>query len=274
MDQKRNLKIVLMSSIVIIGTGNTATILGTALRQAGHEIVRVAGRNISEGRKLAGLLNSSFTKRIQDIPSDSDYYIIAVNDDAIQSVSGSIPVVNGIVMHTSGSVSLNTIGNHTNYGVMYPLQTLKKERTVSMKNVPLLVEANNPPSLKKIKLLSGSLSENVMRYNSEQRLKVHLAAVVVNNFTNHLFTLAWNFLKSEKLEPSILLPLIRETVRSLEDNTPFNNQTGPARRNDAATVKKHLELLGTDKNLKKIYADLSKSIADLHNKKNKKKIRS
>ncbi|MES1226198.1 MAG: NAD(P)-binding domain-containing protein, partial [Bacteroidota bacterium] len=72
--------------IVIIGTGNVATILGKKFKDAGHVIVQVAGRNSAAASKLAYELNTVSTNYQSSIDSSADVYIIAVSDSAISNV--------------------------------------------------------------------------------------------------------------------------------------------------------------------------------------------
>ena len=47
--------------IVIIGTGNTATILGRKLKAAGHHIVQIYGRDAKAASELAYELDTEST---------------------------------------------------------------------------------------------------------------------------------------------------------------------------------------------------------------------
>ena len=73
------------------------------------------------------------------------------------------------------------------------------------------------------------------------RLKYHLAATLVNNFTNYLFTVAENFCKKKNISFAILQPLMEETVMRMRNISPAATQTGPAIRNDRLTLEKHRE---------------------------------
>jgi hypothetical protein len=43
-------------------------------------------------------------------------------------------------------------------------------------------------------------------------------------------------------------------------------QTGPAIRDDSATIQKHLELLSSQPNLQKLYANMTESIQEFYKK--------
>ena len=123
-----------------------------------------------------------------------------------------------------------------------------------------MMEAMNSQK-KKLEALANSISpRHVRQADDDARLKLHVAAVVVNNFSNHLYALIENYCKSEGLEFKELLPLIEETVSRLKDTSPSMTQTGPAIRHDKETIQKHLALLESHPQLKKVYEFLTESI--------------
>ena len=95
--------------------------------------------------------------------------------------------------------------------------------------------------------------------SSSQRDTLRLAAVLVNNFTNHLFTQAAALCTSQKLPFELLQTLLLETVQKQEKLTPHQAQTGPALRRDQKTINRHLELIENE-DLEKIYKTLTASI--------------
>ena len=104
------------------------------------------------------------------------------------------------------------------------------------------------------------------RVNSNQRRVLHLAAVFVNNFTNQLYRIGHEITESEGAEFDLLKPLILETANKVQELSPYMAQTGPAKRNDQKTIKKHLNLLESE-HYKKIYELLTKSIQNTHGRK-------
>ena len=89
---------------------------------------------------------------------------------------------------------------------------------------------------------------------------MHVAAVVVSNFTNHLYALAAEFCKKEGVDFGLLAPLIMETAGRIQKSSPADVQTGPAVRNDIFTIEKHLRVLAGHPALKNIYLKLTDSI--------------
>lgn len=247
--------------IVIIGTGNVATQLGKVFKKAGHTIVQVYSRSTTGGIALADKLHTEVIFDIHFIDAKADVYIIAVSDSAIGSILRELPLKKQLVVHTSGSVSIKVFEKKfLNYGVLYPLQTISQNSNTNFKSTPVCIEAGNEASKKKLVQLARSISNEVHTINSEQRLFLHLAAVFVNNFTNHLFTIAENILSKKKLPFDLLKPLINETVRKIMNNHPWDVQTGPAMRNDVSSISKHLKMLEKFPEYKVIYGHITRNI--------------
>jgi predicted short-subunit dehydrogenase-like oxidoreductase (DUF2520 family) len=246
--------------IVIIGTGNTATILSKKLNDAGHTIKIVFGRNLSKANELSSELNTKGTNQIENIPGDADIYIVAVSDTAIAELAAHLNVNDKIVVHTAASVSKDVLKNCSeNYGVFYPLQTLKKE-TAHLPDIPIIIDANNDVTLNSLDQLADSISNMVVKADDDKRLKLHMAAVFCNNFTNHIYALMEDYCNIEKLDFNLLKPLIKETAIRLTDLAASSAQTGPGVRSDSETINKHLAILNEYPDLKELYIMLTGSI--------------
>ncbi len=245
--------------VTILGSGNVATHFGEALRNAGAEIVQVYSRKLVHAQELAKQLKAQATDKLTSL-ADADVYLIAVKDDALPGIVKKIKKQNGIVLHTSGGLSLDVLGQFPNRGVLYPLQTLSKGRKIDMADVPLCIEAGDHITLASLDEIAGAMSDKVYRLSSEQRQAAHLSAVFACNFTNRLYAIAEDLLKEHKLPFDLLRPLILETAAKVQQLSPAAAQTGPALRNDRIVMDKHLALLKGHPELKKIYRKLSKSI--------------
>ena len=180
-------------TVVLIGSGNTANVLGKIIIRANHKVAQVCGRNKAAVARLAKELKTNAETNFKKIFTGADIYIIAVADDAVESVSLQLNLKNKVVVHTAGAVSKNILENiSTAFGVIYPLQSLRKELDY-LPEMPLLVDGNNKKVTGKIIDFAKTISKNVAQANDETRLKLHVAAVIISNFTNHLFTLAKDF---------------------------------------------------------------------------------
>jgi hypothetical protein len=230
-------------NIILIGSGNTATVLGRKSLAAGHRIVQVYSRNEEHARGLAGLLNSTTAAAISLIERNADLMIVAIADNAIKSFVSELGQINFPVAHTGGAVSIAAVKNPGDlYGVLWPLQSLRKE----IENIPpltLLADANKPEALEPLLKFAHTIADRVVEADDNTRLKYHFAATWVNNFTNYLFTTAEKFCEQENISFSVLLPLMEETVMRMRNISPSETQTGPAIRFDGVTLDKHRELI-------------------------------
>ncbi|UCD60549.1 MAG: DUF2520 domain-containing protein [Flavobacteriaceae bacterium] len=253
-----------MLSIVLIGTGNVAQQFYAAMSNTkGLKIIQVIGRN---KKKLSPFKNCPKTATDYKYLLNADIYIIAVNDDSIATVSQYFKNKPGLVVHTSGSMPLSILPESVRRGVFYPLQTISKERKIDLTEVPICIEAEKIEDYDILRELANTISAQVQIITSEQRKLVHLAAVFVNNFTNHLYHIGNELCNETGVPFTILNQLILETAKKATQMPVVNAQTGPAVRNDKLTMKKHLELLNNE-GYREIYSVLSNSIQKTHEKK-------
>lgn len=250
-------------NIVIIGSGNLATHLAIRLTKKGFSILQIISRNKTTGSKLAQVTHSEFTSDFKKINLKASIVLICVSDDGIAEVAKKIPKGNYCILHTSGGTDLAVLKkHHRNCGVLYPLQTFVSGQKVKWSSTPVFIEGSNKKNLELIASIGERLTKQVFQASSKQRLNIHLAAVISTNFTNHLFFLAEKLLKESKAgEFKILLPLINQSIKNIQHQSPFQTQTGPAKRGDKSTMEKHLKILNTDKSLREIYRILSESIS-------------
>lgn len=246
-----------MIKIVIIGSGNVAQHLIAAFEKSeAVEIIQVFSRK--PNTKIAGIDTYRMVYEFA-LLKEADLYIIAVSDDAINEVSQQLPFINRLVVHTSGTAPITAIDTKNRKGVFYPLQTFTKNKPVAFETIPICLEAENSTDYRVLSTVAKSISNSVYAINSNQRKALHVAAVFVNNFTNHLFQIGEEICSKNQVPFEILKPLINETVAKISDLKPIDAQTGPAKRNDQTTINAHLDYL-TDENHKNIYKIITQSI--------------
>lgn len=250
-----------MIRIAIIGTGNVAQQLFTAFHSCeGLEIALVYGRSLE---RLAFF--SEFTRVTTEIDAihTVDVVLICVSDDAIAEVVNKLPQQIGIVAHTSGSIPLDILKKFPSHGVFYPLQTFTKGKTIDFKSIPLCIEANSNKAEQALFSLASYISTSVQFISTLQRKELHVSAVLVNNFTNHLCHIAQQRLAAKDIDFKLLLPLLNETVAKLTTLSAYKAQTGPAKRNDVQTMNAHLEQI-KESRIQDIYTLLSNSIQETY----------
>ncbi|MEG1696993.1 MAG: DUF2520 domain-containing protein [Acinetobacter sp.] len=254
--------------ITFIGAGRVATHLAKAL-MAQHQIVQVFSRNLDHAKALANQVNAQAINQSEQLNQQTDLVIVAVSDQSIPAVIQSIATYlpNSLIVHTSGSTSLDTLGQiHSRVGVFYPLQTFSFEREVDWSETPLFVEASHADDLALLTVLANSLSNRVYQYSSKQRQTLHLAAVFACNFSNYCYDMAKQIVDAEQVDFSLLFPLIVETANKVTVSDPKLMQTGPAMRGDQNILNMHSQLLAVSKreDLSKVYELMSEGILKRH----------
>lgn len=243
--------------VFIIGSGNVATHIALRLKSAGVDIAGIYSRTLENAKALADKVGVPYAADKSQI-SDADLYICSVKDDSVSdALSGISFPDDAIVVHTAGSVDMNVLQPFThNMGVIYPMQTFSKTKSVDWNEVPLFIEANTQENIDKLRVFANILSPKCTIATSAQRKIIHLASVFACNFTNEMFAIADRLLTLNGIEFSTLYPLIDETVAKIKTMRPAAAQTGPAKRNDRKIMEMQMSLLnGTDREIYKLISE-------------------
>mgnify|MGYP003606839334 FL=1 len=258
----------MIENVVIIGAGNLATQLALALTEKGIQVKQVFSRKLESASALAEKVNAAFTNDLSQLLPEADLYIVAVKDSAIQEVLENLHIKNDqLIVHTAGSVPMSILdGFSNNYGVFYPLQTFSKNRKIDFSTIPICIEASHPSTFLALEKLAGRLSSSVNQINSDERKNLHLSAVFVNNFVNHLYAIGADILHEKRLDFGLLKPLILETAQKVQELHPSAAQTGPAKRYDQSIIAAQLKMLHDKPEYQKIYSFVTESIFQFQQK--------
>ncbi len=247
--------------VVIIGSGNLAEALAQAIAASGARLVQIFARNAERGRAIAAMCGTEWCGDPERL-AVADIYIVAVSDRAVGEVTECLPIPEGaVVAHTAGSVGMDVLAERYCRAVFYPMQTFTAGRRVDFREIPIFLEIGDKGLEPMLEEFARRLSDRVIWSDSEQRRRIHLAAVFVCNFVNHLYAVGDSIATSAGLDFGVLKSLVRETAaKALDVEHPAEVQTGPAARGDSATMERHAEMLGGDELLKEIYSTISQSI--------------
>ena len=202
--------------VVIIGSGNVATSIALALKDK-CELVQIYSRTLAHAQQLASEVGCQAIDNLQDLALDAEVYIVSVSDDAIVTVLSQVLDNGALWLHTSGSTPIDVFASsRIRYGVLYPMQSFSKSHPTSMSEVHIFVEGNDIETRLEVKELAALMSNNVHEASSQERERLHVAAVFACNFANHMFTLS-----SEVLE---------------EAGLPFEDYHCQTRRHDSRRV--------------------------------------
>ena len=247
-----------IKNITVIGTGNVALELCKLFLLNNFTIDAILGRKPFSDASLSSDL---FTSNYKNIPSNSDMYLISVSDNSYEEILSQIKLKNPFIVHTSGSLKSSSLeSNSLRWGCLYPLQTINKNRLTIWEQVPFYIEAAKKEDLS---LLANVCSRNNLHYsikNSNERNKMHIAAVIANNFTYYILSEVKEYCLKNNLQFHDLQPLIEKSIENILKHPPHSFQTGPAVRKDYQLIEKQLKVLENEIDLHLIYQILSKKI--------------
>jgi predicted short-subunit dehydrogenase-like oxidoreductase (DUF2520 family) len=250
----------MVKKVSILGAGNVGTHLIKRFQNSGVVIHQVFTRHIERNSDWEGI---NITDKIEELDNTADVYICSIHDAGIEDLGKKLAQIvgNQLIVHTSGTIPSTVLAHSTErYGVFYPLQSFSKKREPDWNEIPICIDANTLEDKKLLHEIALHASPKVYHISDEQRAKIHVAAVFVNNFVNHLYHIGEEILLHEQLPFDILKPLIRETAAKIEHLPPSAMQTGPARRGDQLTIDRHLSYLSQFSDFQEIYARITKDI--------------
>ena len=105
--------------------------------------------------------------------------------------------------------------------------------------VPVCVEGSDMEFENALFHWASSVFEMVHRVSEKQRFAMHLAAIFANNFTNAMYSIAYQIFKENNIEWSLIFPLLENSLNKTKLGDPRLSQTGPAVRNDSIIMEKH-----------------------------------
>jgi predicted short-subunit dehydrogenase-like oxidoreductase (DUF2520 family) len=260
---------------VIIGAGALGTHLALALQERKFSIVQVVSRSLASAEKLAKILgNVEATNSLHKLSPEAEVVFLCVSDNQLPEVVEDLRnfgVPNACFLHLAGSVSLRELRPlGKKIGVLYPLYTFSPSRKLLWQNIPLFLEAS-PAAAPIVAAIANALSPTHYWLTSPERLRLHLAAVFMANFVNHLASCSQTIiepLKEKGVKLEVFFPLLEEVVDKLRSMSPDQAQTGPARRGDKNTLRKHRKILAKYwPDLQKIYQVMSDSLLQKYSSK-------
>lgn len=248
----------------ILGAGNAAWHIAHAFYQNGIPVLSIWSRNYANALSLSKEVDAKAVEDIHQLDATAQLNIIAVSDHALSQVIAAITpgrFPDTLWAHTSGATSMQVFPESwPNVGVFYPLQTFTKGVAVSFNDIPVLINSRDASGFARLHEYAGSITNRHIDVSDEDRLYLHLAAVWINNFVNHLGANGEAILTGRSLDRSLLFPLLAETINKIKNNPASQVQTGPAIRGDRETIYRHLRLMADTPGKAALYRAISESI--------------
>ena len=239
--------------IGVVGAGRVGAVLAARLREAGHEIVAVAGESDASRARAAALLPGVPLRKPTAVARSCDLLLLTVPDDMLGNVTSMLAGAGALrsgqrVVHTSGRHGVGVLAPAAARGArvlaLHPAMTF----TGTERDLPRLtgttygVTADDPVSARLAEQLVTDLGGAVVRVPEELRAVYHAGLAHGANHLVTLVTQAMGLLReSGATDPAATLrPLL---TAALDNALRMGDSalTGPIVRGDVETVRAHLE---------------------------------
>jgi predicted short-subunit dehydrogenase-like oxidoreductase (DUF2520 family) len=245
------------TAITLIGAGNLARILGPALLAAGYKIDSVAGRETASSRRRAAMLARSLGARAVPLAQagpDSDLIWICHTDDALAETARELARKSGwqgkVVLHSSGALTSDVLAPLRRAGAhvasLHPMMTFVPGASPKMSEVPFAVEGDRQAVAAARKLVK-SLRAPIFPIEKRFKTLYHALGSFSSPMLVATLTTAERVARAAGLSPSqtrsIIAPILHETIKNYVERGPAAAFSGPIKRGDLNTIRRHLREL-------------------------------
>ena len=193
----------------LIGTGNMAWLIASRMLSAGHTCTGVWGRNAAAADELCAAFSLPRLTQLSQHHDGPDVCIVAVSDSSIAEVVKAFSLRHTTLIHTAGSISMDVLAARSVHaGVVWPVYSVRKASLPAHRGFPALIEANTHVAWEAARSVAKAICDITYEASGEQRQWLHLAAVVSNNFVNHLLGVVTDICDTQGLPVNLLQPLL------------------------------------------------------------------
>jgi predicted short-subunit dehydrogenase-like oxidoreductase (DUF2520 family) len=170
-----------------------------------------------------------------------------------------------VLVHTAGAVTMDVLQPYaTHTGIIWPIYSIVKDSLPKHREIPIAMRSNTEHAGVVVQKLTSSISDIYYTVSFEQRQWLHLCAVLINNFTNHLMAISETICHEQRIPFSLLYPIVKQTAERITHTSPTKLQTGPAKRNDTNTINKQLDMLAETPEWQELYKAATTSINKMY----------
>jgi predicted short-subunit dehydrogenase-like oxidoreductase (DUF2520 family) len=190
---------------------------------------------------------------------------LAVPDGAVEDVAKRIarssPPERVSFVHVSGALGLDALAPlrpaHA-VGSFHPLQSFPDPRPPdAFAGITIAVDASTPALRRALARLARDLGGHPMHVADGARALYHAAAVFASNYVVVVIDEGARLLQragfSRTEAEKALVPLVQGVVANIQRQGTVKALTGPVRRGDVETIKRHLAALGNVPQIEAVY---------------------
>lgn len=269
-----------LPTISLIGSGNLAHALGPALRSAGYRVKAVAFRDTAASKKRAISLAGELGATPVALESEpvSDVIWLCHTDDALPETAQLLARQPGwrgrVVFHSSGALTSDVLAPLRRAGAhaasLHPMMTFVPGTRPPLKNVPFAVEGDRQ-AIAAARRFVARLGAEVFEIKKDAKVLYH----ALGSFSSPL--LVATLVTAERVgggagltreqTRKIIGPILQQTLKNYLEHGAAPAFSGPIKRGDLNTVRRHLKELKRVPEAREVYRALVKSaLRDLPSK--------
>jgi len=260
-------------TVTLIGAGNLAYALGPALKTAGYRIDAIASRNRAASRRRAATLAKKTGANailLDQIVPASDITWLCHTDDALPETARILAQRPGwkgkIVFHSSGALTSDVLSPLQQAGAhaasMHPMMTFVLGTKPRMVDVPFAIEGD-PRAVAAAKQIAKAFKSKVFEIKKEAKVLYH----AFGSFTSPMLVVTLVTAErvgkaaglTQKQLRTIMRPILLQTLHNYLEGGAAAAFSGPIKRGDLNTIRRHLENLSKVPGASEVYRALVKS---------------
>ncbi|HWU89108.1 MAG TPA: DUF2520 domain-containing protein [Kofleriaceae bacterium] len=263
----------------VVGAGPVATALAGALRLGGVPVLGLWARRPAQARAAGASAGvAAFSSAPPDILLESQVVILAVRDQAIGEVAAMLAGTGligkrHVLLHCAGASSAQELlggvaAGVAGTGTLHPLSAISDGKTAmrALRGTVFGVEGDDVGRAAAGKLV-GALGGVVLPLDGSQMAAYHAAAALASNYLVAAIDAAAAVLAGAGVAPEqaarALIPLAEGALRNVAAQGTTAGLTGPVRRGDVETIRRHLHTLHDKPDLAEIYRALARRAVEI-----------
>jgi predicted short-subunit dehydrogenase-like oxidoreductase (DUF2520 family) len=263
----------------VIGAGPVATALAGALRLGGVPVLGLWARRPAQARAAGATAGvAAFSSAPPDLLLETRVVILAVRDQEIGDVAAMLAGTGligkrHVLLHCAGAASAGELlggvaAQVAGTGTLHPLSAISDGKLAmrTLRGTVFGVEGDDAGRAAAGKLVAA-MGGIVLPLDGSQMAAYHAAAALASNYIVAAIDAAAAVLSSAGVAPEkaaqALVPLAEGALRNISAQGTTSGLTGPVRRGDVETVRRHLKTLQDKPELAEIYRALARRAVEI-----------
>jgi predicted short-subunit dehydrogenase-like oxidoreductase (DUF2520 family) len=259
--------------ITIVGAGNLAGALATALHRARYKIDQIVSRrsavSLRRARRLAREVGAS-AEGVSRVRNRAEVVLFCVPDSAIAaaaaSLAGAADWKGKVALHSSGALTSDELAVLRERGAavasVHPLMTFVRGSRPSLGGVSFAIEGD-PKAVRMARAIVRRLGGQPFAIGKQQKEAYHAWGMFASPLLTALLAASERVALAagvhRKAARERMLPILRQTLVNYARLGAPGSFSGPIARGDAATVGKHLKVLLEVPQVREVYLALARA---------------